>query len=647
MSENGYRNIKKKNKLMIPIILMMGFVPLLVHMYSYNANLSQFDWFPANSDTQTDFFFAWKMIGIIVIAVVMVGILVYKYYVKNEKLKFENSFYLLFVYALFVAMSALFSNHKYWVVRGTYELFEPVWVVFAYIILCYYVYNFVNEEHQVNMIIRWSGIGITVVTLIGVFQYFGKDFFKTSLGKHLITNSNWWNQLDSLQFNFADKTSYTTLYNPNFLSLYFGMLIPLFACLIIGTKKWWHRVALVVVEAFCIICLKGSGSDTGWMAIVLASIIIILVLLSRKKKLFITGIAVLAVGIVILITIGTKIPFVQKMKDTILGTYHFEKMYELKSIETNEKNVIFNVDGNKVIISYNMKENGQMQIFCKDENANELQMIVASGAQQITQIADDRYEKLQVQPVVLGESTNAVRVQILGSTWDFVKVEGEGYFYCNPSGKLVKYQHINAVKWFKDDAMSNRGHIWNLTIPILKKHIIMGAGANTFLFEYPQNDYMYKTYKQEINSFDVKAHSWYLQQWVESGLLGLLMLMGFVFCYLIQSIHLYRHVDLHNYMSWVGIGLFLAVGTYLFAAVTNDSNVCTAPVFWSMLGLGLAVNRMLMQKNIKYDLGNDLSKPSGNIQELNNQKDMKSLKIKDQNKKKSKKMSRKQRKNQK
>lgn len=41
---------------MIPVILMMGFVPLLVHMYSYNSNLSQFDWFPANSDTQTDFF---------------------------------------------------------------------------------------------------------------------------------------------------------------------------------------------------------------------------------------------------------------------------------------------------------------------------------------------------------------------------------------------------------------------------------------------------------------------------------------------------------------------------------------------------------------------------------------------------------------
>jgi hypothetical protein len=35
---------------------------------------------------------------------------------------------------------------------------------------------------------------------------------------------------------------------------------------------------------------------------------------------------------------------------------------------------------------------------------------------------------------------------------------------------------------------------------------------------------------------------------------------------------------------------------YMFAGIVNDSNVCTAPVFWGMLGLGLAVNRMLVKK---------------------------------------------------
>ena len=222
---------------MIPVILMMGFVPLLVHMYSYNSNLSQFDWFPANSDTQTDFFFAWKMIAIVIIGVVMAAILLYRHYVKKETLQFENSFYFLLVYGLFVLMSALFSKHKHWVSGGTYELFESVWVVFAYMLLCYYVYDFVNEEKHVEFILKISGIGMAIVTVIGVFQYFGLDFFQSNFGKHLITNPGWWKNLKELTFNFAPKTSYTTLYNPNFLSFYFGMLIVLAVCLFIASKK--------------------------------------------------------------------------------------------------------------------------------------------------------------------------------------------------------------------------------------------------------------------------------------------------------------------------------------------------------------------------------------------------------------------------
>lgn len=80
------------------------------------------------------------------------------------------------VYALFVVMSALFSNYKYWVSHGTYELFESVWVVIAYMVLCYYTYNCVTEEKQIYMIFRWSGIGMLIVTVIGVFQSLGLDF---------------------------------------------------------------------------------------------------------------------------------------------------------------------------------------------------------------------------------------------------------------------------------------------------------------------------------------------------------------------------------------------------------------------------------------------------------------------------------------
>ena len=113
MNTNGNKNTLKANKILIPIILLIGFIPIIVHSFVYDTNLAQFDWYPESAAKQTDFFFAWKMIAIVIIGVVMAAILLYRHYVKKETLQFENSFYFLLVYGLFVLMSALFSKHKH------------------------------------------------------------------------------------------------------------------------------------------------------------------------------------------------------------------------------------------------------------------------------------------------------------------------------------------------------------------------------------------------------------------------------------------------------------------------------------------------------------------------------------------------------
>ena len=209
---------------------------------------------------------------------------------------------------------------------------------------------------------------------------------------------------------------------------------------------------------------------------------------------------------------------------------------------------------------------------------------------------DSRFSGVQLQPVSFGDSLPGICATIDGVQWNFINTDENGYEYLNPAGKLVKFENPKVSKVFLDDAMSNRGHIWNKTIPLLGKHAFMGSGANTYMFEVPQEDYISQNYVYGANSYDVKAHSWYLQQWVETGLIGTLALLVFLFWYLVQSIRIYRRVDLHESISWVGFGLFAAVLVYMIAGIANDSNVCTAPVFWGMLGLGLAVNRMLVKK---------------------------------------------------
>lgn len=597
MSKQVTQKKKSSNKVFIPIILLMGIIPLIVHTYSYNSNLSQFNWFPSGADSQTDFFFGWKMITIIVVGIVMAGILFYQYFKKKQGLRFENAFYFLFFYAMFVAMSALFSSYKYWVVRGSYELFEPVWVVFVYILLCYYTYHFVQEEQQVKFILCGAGIGMAVVTLIGVFQYFGMDFFKTGFGKHLITNPSWWDNLDSLSFNMLEGTSYTTLYNPNFLSFYFGMLIPLLVCVFIAAKKAWQRVLIIVAEVLCLICLKGSKSDTGWMALVVGGVILALVLLSRKKKAFCVALAIMLIGGVAAVAVGSKTDVGIQIKNTIVGTFRIDDRYAVRDIDTGTDSVMLNVRGNKMYVSYTTDESGVIVPNCTDENGQTLELAMTDADNQIYVINDERFAGGSIQPILLGDDNiPAISVTYDGIAWDFVETQEAGYCYLNKSGKLVKWEKIKNANLFKEDAMSYRGHMWNVTIPLLGKHVLIGSGANTYMFEYPQDDYLGQAYIYGFNSYEVKAHCWYLQQWVESGLIGTLALLIFMAWYAVQSIRIYRRVNLHESLSWIGFGLFAAVLVYLIAGIANDSNVCTAPVFWGMLGLGMATNRMLVEK---------------------------------------------------
>lgn len=653
MSKRVNGDAKASNKLLIPIILLMGFVPLIVHMYEYNTKLSQFDWFPNNSESQSDFFFAWKMIAIIILGLVMIAIMAYRYFKKKEKLRFENSFYMLGFYAMFVAMAALFSTHKYWVVRGMHALFEPVWVVFVYLLLCYYTYNYVREEKQVKFVLQISGVGMAIVTLIGVFQYWGYDFFKTEFGKRIITNTSFWNQLENLQFKMADRTAYTTLYNPNFLSFYFGMLIPLVACLIIATKKIWQKLLLVVAEILCIICLKGSGSDSGWMAIGIGVVILILVLASRHKKVFCAVFAVIILGGFVMITVGTKTGIGSRIKDAVVGTYHMNDRYLLRDIHIEEDSAVLNIGGNDLHIAYTV-EDGQAQPACWDENGNQLNLIALGDDNNNYQIDDSRFADIYIQPILLGDDVPAVMAIIDNITWRFVNIEGDGYYYCNAAGKLVRPEKVKSVDWFKEDAMSNRGHIWNMTIPLLGKHIFIGSGANTYAVEYPQDDYIGQECIYGANSFQIKAHSWYLQQWVETGLLGTIILLVFLGWYVVQSVRIYRRADLHESVSWIGFGLFAAALVYMIAGVANDSNVCTDPVFWGMLGLGMATNRMIAEKeslfikeNVEDNKESNVSVRTATVISSKKETIKDNEKAVDKKQTSNKKQSRKQRKNQK
>lgn len=582
----------KRTKL-IPSILAMGFIPLIVHIHEYDNGLSQFIWYPEDSFT-SDFFLFWKMVAIIIVGVIMLGILFHQRYIKREQLKFEKSFYFAFIYIVFVLLSALFSPYNRWVVCGSTGRFESVLVLLSYMVFCYYTYNFVQEEAQVKSLLGWSSIGMLVVTLLAIFQFFGMDFFKTTLGKKLLLNPSQWNNLDGL--NFSD-TAYSTLCNINNLSFYFGIAVPLLACLIIGARKLSHRIVFILLEALAILALIAGQSLTGWIAVGMAVPIVVLIMLSRRKKFFVAGLSLVGIALVIGIIACITTPLGGKLSDTFLGSEKLSEAFSPQSVETKDDEVVMTIHENELHLSYDLNsENNSIAITCQDAEGKDLECRVSEDDPTTLIITDPAYLGCTVTPVAFDDALLSIEVYLDDRYWYFTKEIDGTYYYINPALKPEKYVSNSGIELFGCDAMTGRGQIWNHTIPLLKDYIFLGVGANCFVFAYPQSDYIFRTYANIPNTFDSRPHNWYLQQWIETGMIGFLALLIFYLWYAIRSIRIYRRANLHDSLSWVGIGIFSGTLAYMIAGLANDSNVCTAPVFWIILGLGMAVNRMIVEK---------------------------------------------------
>lgn len=53
-----------------------------------------------------------------------------------------------------------------------------------------------------------------------------------------------------------------------------------------------------------------------------------------------------------------------------------------------------------------------------------------------------------------------------------------------------------------------------------------------------------------------------------------------------------------NYLSKMGTCIMTSVIGYLFMGVTNDSMICISPIFYVLLGIGMAINKIIKSEKV-------------------------------------------------
>ena len=592
---------RKINMLYIPIILILGYLPVLMRTLEYNTYFEGYEWAALSDITGIDIFYKIKAIFLIVVASFMPVAMLMMFFTSKEvfnKLK-SLPFYCIAAAAVFALISAAFADNKMLVIFGSFENFESIFVTLGYFIV--FVYSFVvfsqSEDiyRDFRFVYRASLPGFLIVAVIGFFQTLGLNLFKTGFGQFLIASSEFRGGGGSLEMSGAEST---TLANVDYVSTFFAMWAVVFLVMIFMTNDIKEKLARAALALLSIYDMYMAGTDGGRLGFIAAILLlIILTAVGNKKRLFITIGAIVAVIAVVLIVPQTRSYIISG-----IGWVNTDQSkYRVHHITPEDDGVHFDLDGREYSVAYFYNDN-LAQVVLHDENGNTIEGTytarTSSDAAYYTYDLDDS-EALTIYEsayTLEDDSATVDGILIKQGNAEFMvsnEVDKSGsYYFLNPYGHFVRDDgnDIANADLFPNRLFSGRGEIWNKTLPLLRHHLLIGCGSGLFITDYPQNNYIDKMFGKDT-TYDVKPHNLYLQYWVEEGLPFLLLLLVFFVLYYVKTIKAIvggKVVGDEGKQSRIALACCLAVTVFLVAGIAGDSMIVHSPVFWTFLGIGLA-----------------------------------------------------------
>ncbi len=592
----------------IPVIFVLGYLPILMRTLEFDTYLEDYDWASAASTTQVDVFLKIKAIFFIIVVVCMLLIMLMWFWGKRKRVfKRLNSvpFYIIAAAVFFVLLSGLFADNKALLLLGGFENFESIFVTLGYFITMIYTFLLFSESNSIyrdfRLVYRASMPGFLFTAIVGLFQVFGLDLFKTAFGQFLFASGEYRTGGGEITVGTGE---YTTLHNIDYVSTFFGMWCLVFLVMFSMSKTVPEKIvraALFILAAFD---MFGAGSDGGRLGFA-AAIIILIILLNVKstKRLIISIVAICVVVGVVLAIPKTRNYIVSGINAT--DTDKTEK-YRMHHITPSKEGVAFDLDGKEYTVAYSLvKEDGKqvLKVDLKDGNGNPINGTYAdrdgSNPRRYTYDKKDFAKGMEISETSYkdDESGNKTTHGIALKSGDLSlmlsnEVDKSGdYYFLNPYGKFVKEDgtEIADAGVFPNKLFSSRGEIWNKTLPILKNYLFIGCGSGLFITAYPQGDYIERMFGS--TNYDVKPHNLYLQYWVEEGLPFMLLLIVFYVLYYIMIIKGFRREpedDNKRSDRRIALAATLAVTVFLASGIAGDSMIVHSPVFWTFLGLGMA-----------------------------------------------------------
>lgn len=573
---------------LFPLLFAIAIIPLIVLGKEVATHLEQYAWYAY--DTTFDFFLYVKSRLLIFTGMVLLILLAFFFYRNRKDARWNLSFIFLGIYGSLAILSSICSKYRLNSLYGTPEQFESIFVLLTYCILCFYSFQMVRSEKNLSYIIKGLIISICYLVPLGITQLTGHDLLSSDFGSKIVTSTL--PEGYGITLNFG-RTVFLTFFNPNYVGVYCILTIPLLITLLLYTKENKKRILYAILTVGLFVCLVGSGSVTGLVTICISLLFLLLLnrrLLSPYKKFVIP-----ALVLVLIAGIGFSIKV--NLPKRIYQRLFTETPKALEQIDTNDDNVKITYNNKVLFVSYVMDVNNSFVFSFIDEQGNAIPFTMSEDKTSLI-ITDANYPQFTIRPVMFN-NTYCFGITIDQNEWYFTKEnEEQSYYYMNSYGKQIKMNNSSesALPESIYSFATNRGYIWSKTIPLLKDHVLLGTGADCFVFEFPNDDYVGMYQYGFLNQLMTKPHNLYLQISMQTGIISLCAFLLFYLCYFITSVKLYLFHPLNNYMTQMGAAILVATTGYMISGLINDSMVTVAPIYWVLLGIGFGVNHIVSKQ---------------------------------------------------
>lgn len=601
MNTKGKKGVRR----LLPFLLALTAVPLICIIHKYDSGIQEYDWASADG-TVYDFFLYYKSKVLLVLGVLLCCLMASRKFMDLQKVLSDKKTWFslsgagLFLICSFLSIFASVSmSDAFW---GGYEQWEGFAVLFVYIILFLFGYASFNEEGDFRITYSFLTGGALVVGLLGAFQAFGFDFVKTKGMYTILTGMEAATKGMEFELSFAEGMAYSTLYNPNYVGSYAALLLPVLVGVCIFAGKIWVRAAAGIAAAALVIALVASSSFTGVVGIGVSVFVLLIFLIPAWKRHMRTGWIVLGGLVLAVVVIGVWRPGpVQSVYDRLTSSSQAIAGHAIEGMALKDNTLtITAASGKKVKMGIGYEGVFRYQFADNDfVPASYQELNDAYNTVEINLTETEKISASTLDPSEAGEGVQMFRIMDGQNQYLFILYDGAVQYY-NVFGRLAKLQEVEHVG-FEDNMQfaTGRGYIWSRTFPLLPKHILLGCGADNFIYEFPNNDYVGKQNYGFHSQLITKPHNMYLQIWVQDGLIALLGLLAVVAAYVVDVFRTYFFRERKGYLAGMGICTFLGIVGYLVAGMANDSTLTVAPVFWGLLGLGFALNRNWRLKNMK------------------------------------------------